>query len=203
MRKTIFTFLLLLAGLAKGMASAPVDTIRVYTVDGEICKHFTGQELVGKTVTSYEIKYNSFTEAANGKSHVVESHDITTIANAKVTKETKVVKLGKPLIIVDGEEKDVKISDISPNDIRSIDVFKDPKVCAAYGEKAAGGVIRIVTKACVNDPMVYLVDGKVMSSVKMKSIPSAQIKEVNIYKAGSAEAVKYTKDGALMVVTLK
>ncbi len=203
MRKTIFTFLLLLAGLAKGMASAPVDTIRVYTIDGETYKHFTGQELVGKTVTSYEIKYNSFTEAANGKSHVVESHDITTIANAKVTKETKVVKLGKPLIIVDGEEKDVKISDISPSDIRSIDVFKDPVVCAAYGEKAAGGVIRIVTKACENDPIVYLVDGKVMSSVKMKSIPSAQIKEVNIYKAGSAEAAKYTKDGALMVVTLK
>lgn len=200
MRKTIFTFLLLLAGLAKGMASAPVDTIRVYTIDGEICKHFTGHELVGKAIASYEIKYNSFTEAANGKSHVVESHDIKT---GTIKTETKVVKLGKPLIIVDGEEKDVKISDISPSDIRSIDVFKDPKVCAAYGEKAAGGVIRIVTKACVNDPMVYLVDGKVMSSVKMKSIPSAQIKEVNIYKAGSAEAVKYTKDGALMVVTLK
>ena len=177
-----------------------MDTIRVYTIDGEICKHFTGHELVGKAIASYEIKYNSFTEAANGKSHVVESHDIKT---GTIKTETKVVKLGKPLIIVDGEEKDVKISDISPSDIRSIDVFKDPKVCAAYGEKAAGGVIRIVTKACVNDPMVYLVDGKVMSSVKMKSIPSAQIKEVNIYKAGSAEAVKYTKDGALMVVTLK
>lgn len=51
--------------------------------------------------------------------------------------------------------------------------------------------------------MVYLVDGKVMSSAQMKSIPSAQIKEVNIYKAGSAEAKKYTKDGVLMVVTLK
>lgn len=200
MRKTIFTFLLLLAGIAKGMASAPVDTIRVYTVDGEISKNFTGQELVGKTIVAYDIKYTPFTEAANGKTHMVESHEIKT---ETIKTETKVVKLGKPLIIVDGEEKNVKISDISPDDIRSIDVFKDPKVCAAYGEKASGGVIRIVTKACENDPMVYLVDGKVMSSAQMKSIPSAKIKEVNIYKAGSAEAKKYTKDGALMVVTLK
>ncbi len=199
MKKTIFTFVLLLAGLAKGMASTPADTIRVYNIDGETYKHFTGQELVGKTVSSYDIKYTHFTEAANGKSHVLESHVIKTLTGG----ETTVVKLSKPLIIIDGEEKDVKLSDIPSDDIRSVDVFKDPKVCAAYGEKAANGVIRIVTKACKNDPMVYLVGGEVMSSAKMKAIPSSQIKEVNIYKAGTKEAMKYTRDGALMVVTLK
>ncbi len=203
MRKTFFTFVLLIAGLAKGAASAPADTIRIYNIDGEICNDFTGQQLVGKTVTSYEIKHNSFTEAANGKSHVLERHEIKTLANCKTKTETKVVKLGKPLIIIDGEEKDVKLSDIPADDIRSVDIFKDPKVCAAYGEKAAGGVIRIVTKACKNDPMVYLVGGEVMSSAKMKTIPSTQIKDVNIYKAGTKEATKYTRDGALMVVTLK
>jgi len=203
MRKTIFTFVLLLAGIAKGIASAPTDTIRVYTIDGETCNNFTGQQLVGKTVTDYEVKHCPFAEAADGKKHVVEMHKIKTLANCTTKTETKVVKLGKPLIIIDGEEKDVKLSDLPSDDIRSVDIFKDPKVCAAYGEKAAGGVIRIVTKACKNDPMVYLVGGEVMSSAKMKTIPSEQIKEVNIYKAGTKEATKYTRDGALMVVTLK
>ncbi len=202
MRKILFTMALLLAAVAQGKAATPTDTIRVYNIDDVISKTFTGQELVGKTILSYNIRYCTFTEEANGKSHVLETHKIKTAAN-KVTTERKVVKLAKPLLIVDGEEKDIKLSDISSDDILSVDVFKDPKICAAYGEHAAGGVIRIVTKACKNDPMVYLVDGEVMSSAKMKAIPSDQIKDVQIYKAGTAKAKKYTSSGALMVVTLK
>lgn len=202
MKKLILTFAVILATAAQGMAATVADTIRVYKIDGEMCKTFTGQELVGKTVLSYKISHVPFTEKGKTQKHVLETHEIETTTKGIKTTKT-VTKLSKPLIIVDGEEKDVKISDIAPDDIQSVDVFKDPTICAAYGEKAAGGVIRIVTKTCKTDPIVYLVGGEVMSSAKMKTIPSSNIKDVQIYKAGTAEAKKYSNSGALMVVTLK
>lgn len=49
-----------------------------------------------------------------------------------------------PMVIVDGVEG--SMSDIDPNDIKSISVLKDAASSAIYGSKAANGVILITTK---------------------------------------------------------
>ncbi len=50
------------------------------------------------------------------------------------------------LIIVDGIIFNGRISDISPADVQSVDVLKDPSSKAVYGSQAANGVILITTK---------------------------------------------------------
>lgn len=51
-----------------------------------------------------------------------------------------------PLIVVDGVIYMGKMMDINPNDIASFDVLKDATSAAAYGSRAANGVIMITTK---------------------------------------------------------
>jgi len=50
-----------------------------------------------------------------------------------------------PLIVLDGIPFAGTISDINPNDIRSIDVLKDASSTAIYGSRGANGVIMITT----------------------------------------------------------
>ena len=43
------------------------------------------------------------------------------------------------------------LSDITPEDIASVDVLKDASSSAVYGAKAANGVIAITTKKGIED----------------------------------------------------
>ncbi len=49
-----------------------------------------------------------------------------------------------PLVLVDGIR--MPISDVNPNDVKSVSVLKDAASCAIYGAQAANGVILITTK---------------------------------------------------------
>lgn len=51
-----------------------------------------------------------------------------------------------PLIVLDGIQYEGFLSEISPNDIESIEVLKDASSAAIYGARAAGGVLLITTK---------------------------------------------------------
>ena len=51
----------------------------------------------------------------------------------------------EPLILVDGMETS-DISNLTPNDIESIDVLKDASSTALYGSRGANGVILITTR---------------------------------------------------------
>ena len=51
-----------------------------------------------------------------------------------------------PLIVLDGVIFLGNLSDINPNDIASFDILKDAVSAAAYGSRAANGVIAITTK---------------------------------------------------------
>lgn len=51
-----------------------------------------------------------------------------------------------PLVILDGIQYDGFLSEISPNDIESIEVLKDASSAAIYGAKAANGVLLVTTK---------------------------------------------------------
>ena len=50
-----------------------------------------------------------------------------------------------PLIVLDGIPFSGSISDISPDDIKSIDILKDASATAIYGSRGANGVILITT----------------------------------------------------------
>ncbi|OFY61852.1 MAG: SusC/RagA family protein [Bacteroidetes bacterium RBG_13_43_22] len=50
-----------------------------------------------------------------------------------------------PLVVVDGIPFAGSISDLNPNDIKSIDVLKDASATAIYGSRGANGVILITT----------------------------------------------------------
>ena len=51
-----------------------------------------------------------------------------------------------PLIVLDGVIFMGSLSDINPNDIASFDILKDAVSAAAYGSRAANGIIAITTK---------------------------------------------------------
>lgn len=53
----------------------------------------------------------------------------------------------EPLIIVDGNIYTGKLSEISSNDIASLDVIKDEAATSMYGSRGANGVINITTKS--------------------------------------------------------
>lgn len=57
---------------------------------------------------------------------------------------------GKPLLLVNGFERDIDINEISPDQIESISVKKDVSATSLYGEKAKDGVIEITLKPGVN-----------------------------------------------------
>lgn len=60
--------------------------------------------------------------------------------------QTSISGDNNPLLIVDGVIYMGALNDINPNDIASIDVLKDATSAAAYGSRAANGVIVITTK---------------------------------------------------------
>ena len=51
----------------------------------------------------------------------------------------------EPLLIVDGMEVS-DISDLSPDEVETIDVLKDAATTALYGSRGANGVILITTR---------------------------------------------------------
>ena len=51
-----------------------------------------------------------------------------------------------PLLVVDGIPYSGSISDLNPNDVKSIEVLKDASSAAIYGSRGANGVILVTTK---------------------------------------------------------
>ena len=64
----------------------------------------------------------------------------------RVRGATSVQASNEPLYVVDGLPSD-DISNISPNDIESMQILKDASSASIYGSRAANGVILITTKA--------------------------------------------------------
>jgi TonB-linked SusC/RagA family outer membrane protein len=64
-----------------------------------------------------------------------------------------------PLIVVDGIPYNGSISDLNPNDIRSIEILKDASSAAIYGSRGSNGVILISTKEGVDGKVKITYDG--------------------------------------------
>jgi len=66
---------------------------------------------------------------------------------------------GKPLIIVNGTERDIEVNKIDPNTIESITVLKDQSAISLYGEKGKNGVIIVTLKPGVISSDIYTPGG--------------------------------------------
>ena len=208
MKKTLFIALAALSMTATNTvaqtASAPVDTLRAYFIDGKPVKNFTGAELVGRTIKKYDIIPSTYdNKDGKGFSHVLLLHDIKTDQAPK--------NEPKPLVFVDGILDANGLKAVKPDDIQSMSVIKDPKILKVYQQMGLSeaalknGVVRIVTKKQKEDPIVYLVDGAEMTYAEILKIPSDKIKEMKVYKRGNDHkyVAKYGKSKDVVEITTK
>ena len=149
MKKTfIIAVAALLMGATNTFASTtqkdvvPMDTLRAYFIDGERVKNFTGKELVGKTIKSYDIIPSTYDNMdGKGACHVLLLHDIKTANAPKKAKEPMVY-------IVDGVEKtEAELNKIPTESIKAMQVLKkgsSREYAKKYGENT--NVILVTTK---------------------------------------------------------
>lgn len=76
-----------------------------------------------------------------------------------------------PLVVVDGIPYGGKLSDINPNDVKSIEILKDASAAAIYGSRGANGVILITTKEGREGPATITYDGY-FSVQKLTNVPT-------------------------------
>lgn len=149
MKKTfIIAIATLLMGATNTFASnkqkdvVPMDTVRAYFIDGVRIKNFTGAELVGKTVKSYQIIPSTYDNMdGKGACHVLLLHDIKTANAPQKAKDPTVY-------IVDGVEKtEAEMKKIPTGNIKAVKVFKkgsSSEYAKKYGENT--NVLLITTK---------------------------------------------------------
>ncbi len=106
-----------------------------------------------------------------------------------------------PLIVVDGIPYGGTLSDISPSDVKSIEILKDASAAAIYGSRGSNGVILITTnegtegKANISydgkysiqtfSNLPHIMDGKEFYDFKIKRLPTGMTQsEQDIYDSG-------------------
>ena len=63
------------------------------------------------------------------------------------------------LIVVDGVSFSGRLSDINPNDIKSVEILKDASSAAIYCSRGSNGVILVTTKGCQEGKTLISYDG--------------------------------------------
>ena len=144
MKRILFIVFAAFTFAAATAATETTDTLRAYFIDGKYVKNFTGKELVGKTIASYDILCAPFSENEKGPWHILERHKIVTQGAAAVNKVVR----AKQIYIVNGKVKSLyEVNKIPTADIVAINVYKkgsDNKYTSRYGKKV--DVIEISTK---------------------------------------------------------
>ena len=120
------------------------------------------------------------------------------------TKEAAEKKLAKALVIVDGKVYYGDVSDVSPEDIESVEVLKNESATKLYGEKAKDGAIIITTKNQLNfgdnAPLIYI-DG-IKSNNDINDLNPDKIKSISVLKDKSATEV-YGEKGKNGIILIK
>ena len=137
MKKYIFTIAFALLGITSSMASQ-ADTLRIYSIDGERIPHFTGKELIGKTIKNYHVNTNVLPAP---KRDVIEIHIITTTPPPAPKPD--------PHYLIKGREQELtkeEFNKITPSKIRAIEILKEgTKAILERGLKEDGRRYIIVT----------------------------------------------------------
>lgn len=132
MKKVLFICLALLtssliATASNQAAMSPLDTLQVYTINGEQVNNFDGSQLAHKFISNYQLKTTP--SSANGK-EVIQTHDIKTPTSAS------------PLVILDdaviSTVGNTILNKLDPANIKGIEVIKDDKKQEALFKKYLG-----------------------------------------------------------------
>lgn len=96
-----------------------------------------------------EVPSSNLTQALQGRVSGVEMSQVSSKPGAEMqirVRGTRSLNASNdPLIVLDGIPFAGKIGDISPSDIKSLDILKDASATAIYGSRGANGVILIST----------------------------------------------------------
>ena len=96
-----------------------------------------------------EVASANVTQALQGRVSGVEMSQVSSKPGAEMqirVRGTRSLNASNdPLIVLDGIPFAGKIGDISPSDIKSLDILKDASATAIYGSRGANGVILITT----------------------------------------------------------
>jgi len=96
-----------------------------------------------------EIPAGNITQALQGRLAGVDLEQTDTHPGAtlqiRIRGTRSLTADNNPLIVLDGIPFSGSISDISPDDIKSVDILKDASATAIYGSRGANGVILITT----------------------------------------------------------
>lgn len=96
-----------------------------------------------------EVPSSNITQALQGRIPGVEMSQVSTKPGSpmqiRIRGTRSLTASNDPLIVLDGIPFAGSISDINPNDIRSIDILKDASATAIYGSRGANGVILVTT----------------------------------------------------------
>jgi TonB-linked SusC/RagA family outer membrane protein len=96
-----------------------------------------------------EVPSSNITQALQGRIPGVEMSQVSTKPGSpmqiRIRGTRSLTASNDPLIVLDGIPFAGSISDINPNDIKSIDILKDASATAIYGSRGANGVILVTT----------------------------------------------------------
>ncbi|MDQ6530745.1 M56 family metallopeptidase [Flavobacterium sp. LHD-85] len=120
----------------------------------EVKNTITNTETNVNTNSTTSTKINSDTNTNISTTVIVNKDGNTKViasngATVAVSSDAKTnIKVGHPLVIVDGEEmpSSFDYNSIKPTDIESVHVFKPENAVIEYGDKGSNGVIEIYTK---------------------------------------------------------
>ena len=164
-------------------------------------------ELTGVVVTALGIKREEkalgySTQQVNSKDlTIVKSSDVATALTGKIAgldinnsseiseKPTLTLRGENPLIVVDGVAfKNMSLSELSAEDIESIDVLKGATASALYGERGQSGAIMVTTKkGDSNGTVTVNVSNNTMFSAGFLRMPNVQ----SSYSTGNYGQLEY------------
>lgn len=155
--------------------------------------------------TLKEVPAQNFTQALQGRIAGVEINRTSSRPGAdqqvRIRGTRSLNASNDPLIVLDGIPFPGSISDINPNDIKSLDILKDASSTAIYGSRGANGVIIITTNKGVQGKPTVNYNGYVGAVTVFSEYPMFNGAEYLKYKEvatanGSAWGALGTMDEA-------
>lgn len=216
--------------LGTGSMASSSDTVDVYIIDNQKVENFDGSQLTGKNVASYVIardesaakRVHIITTEESGKGKKAE---LKFKSSGQISTTTSGLDAN---VIIDGKASDSEtLMQFSPDSIASITVHQaGSSVSMEFGDNGKKNVIQVTTKnaetgsgsgsvTIVNtgntltsrtsetysaDDLVYILNGKQITSDEFKKLSSKNIKSIEMRKDSEATA-KYGAKAVMLITT--
>ena len=110
--------------------TAPADTLVRYYINGQLVDHFDGSQLMGKTITSYQIERFNHPEQGPVRVHNIQTSDAPQPPqSSQPTIRIRTVgdaQQADPVIVIDGKQVTKKeFEALDPTRIKSMTVIKN------------------------------------------------------------------------------